>query len=398
MIGIDLCLAILALPALFAAGYLLTLALHAGSTAPQACSAVPTLRFDLIVPAHDEESGIARTVRSLRAVDYPADLRRVLVVADNCSDATAARAAAAGAQVLVRDQPALPGKGHALSFAFAESLEDGFADAVVVVDADSVAPPVLLRALAARIEQGAQAVQAGAAVLNPDDSWRTRLMALGLALFNGLRSQARENLDLSCGLRGNGMCLTTEVLRAHPPRTFSIVEDVEYGIALGRAGVRVRYAGEAAVASAMVSSEKAARSQRRRWDLGRMALARRLALPLLREALERRSRLLLDLAIDLLVPPLAFLSLFIAAGCAASALVGWLSGAWPGALTLWLASATCLLTYVLRGWRMSGIRWRGLSALVFAPFYVLWKLLLLTRDEGRAPREWVRTTREEALP
>ena len=43
------------------------------------------------------------------------------------------------------------------------------------------------------------------------------------------------------------MCLATSTLRTHPYRAFSIVEDLEYGIALGRAGVRVQYAAEATV-------------------------------------------------------------------------------------------------------------------------------------------------------
>jgi cellulose synthase/poly-beta-1,6-N-acetylglucosamine synthase-like glycosyltransferase len=188
-------------------------------------------------------------------------------------------------------------------------------------------------------------------VLNIDDSWRTRLMALGLALFNGVRSLARENLGLSCGLRGNGMCLSTAVLRAHPYRAFSMVEDLEYGIALGRAGVRVRYAHEAQVRSAMVSGAKAAASQRRRWELGRMWLARHLALPLLRDALCTRNPLLFDLAVDLLVPPLSFVALVVLAGCVVS-----------GFAPLWMASAACLAVYVLRGWQVSGIGWKGLGA------------------------------------
>ena len=394
-------LLLLALPLCCASGYLLLLAL--ASRRPGLLPAAPpSLRFDLIVPAHDEESGIARTVQSLLAVDYPAGLRRVLVVADNCADATAVRAEAAGAQVLVRDQPGLRGKGYALAHAFEHSLQSGFADAVVVVDADSVVPVNLLHAFAARLQRGAQAIQAGSAVLNVNDSWRTQLMALGFALFNGVRSLARDNLGLSCGLRGNGMCLSTTTLRAHPPQAFSVVEDIEYGIALGRAGVRVCYAFEAPVASAMVSSGMAASSQRRRWDLGRKQLARKLAMPLLLEAIERRSALLYDLGIDLLVPPLSMLALLIAAGCGAALLLSWLQGAWLPALWVWLASATGVAVYVARGWALSGTGLRGLRAMAFAPFFVVWKLVVLSRGAGRsessgsASTEWVRTAREEA--
>ncbi len=388
---IDLLLAALALPALLVSGYLFLLAVRsARKAAPRMVP--PALRFDLIVPAHDEEAGIARTVRSLLAVDYPRQLRRVLVVADNCTDATAVRAQAAGAEVLVRDEPALRGKGYALAHGFGHSLREAWADAVVVVDADSVVPANLLQAFGARLSQGAQAVQAGSAVLNPFDSWRTQLMALGFALFNRVRSLARENLGLSCGLRGNGMCLSAALLREHPAQAFSIVEDLEYGLALGRAGVRVHYADETSVASAMVSTEAAAGSQRRRWELGRLALARRLALPLLRDAARTRSAMLLDLALDLLVPPLSFVALYLTAGLALSALASGLRGAF----FLWLTSAALVGVSVVRGWVLSGIGLRGLGALFQVPRYVIWKALLVFKS--REAGGWVRTAREEPRP
>jgi 1,2-diacylglycerol 3-beta-glucosyltransferase len=106
---VDVLLAAASLPALAASAYLAGLAVLARRTAPPA-AAVPTLKYDVIVPAHNEEAEIAETVRSLRAVDYPASLFRVLVVADNCTDATAERAAAAGAQVLVRKNAEHRGK------------------------------------------------------------------------------------------------------------------------------------------------------------------------------------------------------------------------------------------------------------------------------------------------
>src|SRR5512142_1821859 len=48
-------------------------------------------RFAFVVPAHNEELVIERTVASLRSVDYPPDLFQIFVVADNCSDQTAQR-------------------------------------------------------------------------------------------------------------------------------------------------------------------------------------------------------------------------------------------------------------------------------------------------------------------
>ncbi|HLM46289.1 MAG TPA: exopolysaccharide biosynthesis GT2 family glycosyltransferase EpsU [Myxococcaceae bacterium] len=394
---IDLLLVLLAVPVLAASGYLLLLTLLSGEKA--APKQVPArLKFDVIIPAHNEEAGIARTVSNLSRLDYPVELRRIVVVADNCSDATAERAREAGATVLERHNKELRGKGYALQLAFERSLADGFADAVVVVDADTEVTSNLLHAFGLRLEAGAQAVQAHYGVLNPHASWRTKLMAIGMALFHKVRSLGRERLGVSCGLRGNGMCFTHAIIRQVPHEAFSIVEDLEYGIRLGQAGQRVHFAWEADVLGEMVTSEKAARSQRRRWDGGRMAMTRKFGLPLLTEGLRKGDKVLVDLAMDLLVPPMSWVVL--AAGALAVA-----SGAlslWQGhvALAMYLSAfnVLSLVLYVFRGWWMSGMGLKGLSALARAPFYVAWKLwLMLSRPEEKKG-EWVRTAREGQKP
>ena len=80
-------------------------------------SGAPTRRLDVLIPAHDEELLVGRCVASLLEQTYPRHLFRVLVIADNCSDGTAAVAALAGATAMVRDEPAARGKGHALRWA-----------------------------------------------------------------------------------------------------------------------------------------------------------------------------------------------------------------------------------------------------------------------------------------
>src|SRR5262245_15506592 len=71
-----------------------------------------------VVPAHDEEASIAACVDSLRAAYAYAGRAAadsIVVVADNCSDATATAARAAGARVIERCDPAHRGKGPALA-------------------------------------------------------------------------------------------------------------------------------------------------------------------------------------------------------------------------------------------------------------------------------------------
>ncbi|MDP3824811.1 MAG: glycosyltransferase family 2 protein [Burkholderiales bacterium] len=387
----HLVLLALAVPAAAASLYLLVFTLLSAAL-PRVLSSSRRLRFDVIVPAHDEAAVIEAAVASLRKIDWPAESFRILVVADNCSDATAALARAAGADVIERFDPELRGKGYALALGFQHSQARKWADAVVVVDADTQVSANLLEAFAARIEAGAKAVQAHYGVSNPHASWRTRLMTIAMASFHRVRSRARERLQLSCGLRGNGWCVTHRLLRQVPYKAYSLAEDVEYGIDLGLAGYRVHYADEAHVAGIMVSGEQASRTQRQRWEDGRVQLIRTRVVPLLKAATGPDGGVCLDLALDLLVLPLSYVAanvalLIMLAGLgtlAAPSLEPWL---WLG-----LACAASLAFYVLRGWSLSGVGLRGLVDLLRAPFFVIWKLLSMLRPHNSA--EWVRTKRE----
>jgi cellulose synthase/poly-beta-1,6-N-acetylglucosamine synthase-like glycosyltransferase len=389
----NLILLALALPATAASLYLLlfTLLSHAP---PASLRSSRRLRFDVIVPAHNEATVLEGVITSLRQLDWPADGFRILVVADNCTDTTAELARAAGAEVLVHHDANHRGKGHALDFAFQVSQAHGSAYAVVVVDADTEVSANLLEAFAARIENGAKVLQAHYDVLNSQTSWRTRLMTIALASFHRVRSRAREHLQMSCGLRGNGWCITHRLLRQVPYRAYSLAEDIEYGIDLGLAGFRVHYVDEAHVAAMMVSGEQAARTQRQRWEDGRGQLIRSKTLPLLRAAAGRGGRVCLDLALDLLVLPLSYVALNVAV----LIILAGVALLWEPSMEIWLwlglGCGMSLLLYVLRGWQLSGVGLRGLVDLLRAPFFVLWKVLLMLRPRGSA--EWVRTKREQS--
>ena len=392
---IDLLLLALSLPAVLACGYLFALTLLSAAL-PLPPPSSRRLRFDVIVPAHNESSIIERTVASLKRIDWPADRFRVLVCADNCTDNTAALARAAGAEVLERFNDQLRGKGYALDFAFNASRADGRADAVVVIDADAEVSTNLLEAFAARLERGAQAVQVHYGILNPLASWRTRLITIAKASFHIVRSRARERLGLSCGIRGNGWCVTHRLLVEVPYRAFSLTEDLEYGITLGLNGHRVYYADEAHSDADMVTNEETAGKQRQRWEGGRFQLIRSMTLPLLRAAVAKRSAVCLDLALDLLVLPLSYVALNVVALLGLAAVAALL---WTGLLAwLWiaLACAFALLLYVLRGWQLSGLGRQGLVDLARAPFFVAWKLAIML--QRRASKAWVRTEREGPPP
>ena len=85
-------------------------------------------RLAVIIPAHNESTGILPTISDIKPQLKDGD--RLLVIADNCSDDTAAVAATAGAEVVTRADMTRIGKGYALSWA---------------IDHLSAAPPDLYR-------------------------------------------------------------------------------------------------------------------------------------------------------------------------------------------------------------------------------------------------------------
>jgi 1,2-diacylglycerol 3-beta-glucosyltransferase len=380
---------IAALPATAACLYLLVLTLLSARSAPPPASH-RTMFFDVIVPAHDEAAGIGKTISSLQQLDWPGARYRIVIVADNCTDATAAVSRQAGATVLERQDLTRRGKGYALAHAFAWSRSAGIAEAVVVVDADSTVSANLLESFAARIEAGACALQTHYGVLNAMDSWRTRLMAIALGAIHKVRSRARERLGLSCGIRGNGWCVTHALLDNMPYRSFSLTEDVEFGIDLGLAGHRVAYCDESHVNGEMVTTEQAARSQRQRWEGGRIGLIREKLPALLRAAIGRRSGVCLDLALDLLVLPLSYVVANVVVVIAIGALSS--DGFRSGLLVMGLIDLLALAAYVCRGWMLSEIGLLGFWDLLRVPGFLFWKLVIIRLQPK--PDSWIRTKRE----
>ena len=366
---------------------------------PASPDAAP-LTLAVIVPAHNEELVLAGTLASLKAQRYPNECVEIVVVADNCTDRTAAIARSLGTTALERSCAAERGKGYALNYAIQHLLaQPCVAAAFVIVDADTHPAPDFLRCLSARISENADPRGYGAwqgryGVLNARDGWRAALMTAAFDLVNHVKPLGRDTLALSAGLKGNGMAFTRPLAEALPWPGGSLTEDLDYGLELARRfNLRVQYVPEARVEAQMPATAGQAASQRSRWERGRFGLVRERALPLLGEAVRRRSLLLFDAAWDLLMPPLAELAalLLLFAGLTA---LGTAAHLLPH---LWIAAAASgllgLCIYVLCGLRVAGAGPEAYAALARAPFYALWKFALLFTGRQKSSSEWVRTER-----
>ena len=167
---LEVLLSLVALPLSLANAYLLSLTLLSRRLPTVASKAAPSAAL------RGRGSGARRSKRGLapRCATCSRSTTRKSSSSSRWSPTIApmrpaARAAEAGGRVLVRNDQEKRGKGYALAHAFELLAPD--VDAVVVVDADTVVSPNLLRAFEARIQAGALAVQADYAVRNPGVAW-----------------------------------------------------------------------------------------------------------------------------------------------------------------------------------------------------------------------------------
>jgi len=347
-------------------------------------------RIAIVIPAHNEATGIARTLESLSDIAGRDGDASVVVVADNCIDETAAIARSLGARVLERHDDSRRGKGYALDFAFRILGGEGF-DAYVVIDADSVADANLLDAVRAHFSAGAEVVQARYTVLNPGSSPRHRLGELALCAFNCLRPRGRHALGLSAGILGNGFALRQSALDRAPYTATSVVEDLEYHLKLTEHGIRVHFADETTVRGEMPAGGSGQRTQRSRWEGGRLRM-------LLDHGGELAGRVIggqvrfLEPLLDLLLLPLAYHTLLLLG-------LLLLPSIWANALGLFGLSV--LVVHVLVAARVGGLSGSALlDALLQAPRYLLWKLAMLrsTVRASNTSARWVRTDRQTPSP
>ena len=375
-------------------GYLYLLALASMRSAPPPATSGrrPTHRFVIAIPAHDEESVIAATVRRLRALDYPAHLFSVHVVADHCSDNTATLARQAGATVHERDEGPRTGKGAALSWLFRRVLDDR-CDAVVIFDSDTRVDANFLRVMDARLAQGAQVVQGRHVISNPESAWFPALTSAMFVVDNRFQNLGRANLGWSAKHMGDSICFRADVLRGIGWGE-GLTEDYQLRQRLLLEGIPIAYEPAAVGYGEAPHTWAQARAQRARWLRGTRDASEQFARRLLAEGIRRRDMALLDGALQAHLPSYSTLTMMSLFALLAQALANWLIGplfSW-GVVGTWGAVVAALFVYPFIGLFLERAPIRAYLAILSGPVFIIWRTwLALTARLGGRPMVWVRT-------
>lgn len=224
-------------------------------------------RFLFLVPAHNESLLVGRCVRSLTAMTRESADFEVLVVADNCEDDTSLVAASAGARVLDRADPALPGKPNAIQWAL-DQLPLATFDAITIIDADTTVEPGFAEALAAVDSLRGRAVQTYNGIANERDSWLTCLGGLLVKVRYDGQFLLKRFAGLNCPL-ANGMTMGTDLLLRTGWASTSLTENWELYARWTALGEHIDFASGARLGSQEAKSLAQSSTQRRRWQAGR---------------------------------------------------------------------------------------------------------------------------------
>ena len=188
------------LPVLVFSGEIVLALLPAPRPAPER-AAHPAVA--VLVPAHNEALAIASTLQTLLPQLRSED--RLLVIADNCSDDTAAVAAAAGAQVIERHDPQQRGKGFALDFGVRQ-LSQRPPQVLIIVDADCEVASGCIQRLASLCAARGRPIQGRYRMNLPAAAGALRRIAqFAWLVRNEVRPRGLARVGLPCQLMGSGM-------------------------------------------------------------------------------------------------------------------------------------------------------------------------------------------------
>jgi len=379
-------------------GYLLFLALASmrPGSRKTGTGRQPETRFVIAIPAHDEARVIGATIQRLYAMDYPAHLFSIHIVADHCSDNTATVARRAGAQVHERNEGPRTGKGAALSWLFQRVLDHG-CNAVVIFDSDTQVDPDFLRVMDARLAQQAQVIQGQHIIRNPESGWFPALTWAMFLVDNRFQNLGRFNLGWSAKHMGDSICFRAEVLRKIGWGE-GLTEDYQMRQYLLLEGIKIIYEPAAMGYGEAPRTWTQARAQRARWLRGTRDASRQLAWRLLVEGIKRRDPALMDGALQAYLPSYSTLTLTSTISFLTQVLVNeWGEPVFSEPLVGgWVVVVGILFAYPLFGLVLEKAPLKAYLIILSGPVFILWRtwLALAARFGGR-PVKWIRTDHGE---
>lgn len=361
----------------------------------------PKKTFAVIVAAHNEQAVIGQLIDNLQKLEYPKELYDIFVIADNCSDNTAAIARAGGAIVYERTSSVGKGKGFALEWMFNQlfAMERQY-DAVVVFDADNLVHPRFLLEMNNRLLKGDKLIQGYLDAKNPYDTWVSGTFAIAFWVIDHIWHLAKTNIGLSSVLGGTGMCIATDVLKRHGWGATCLTEDMEFTMKSLVEGIKTTWAHDAIVYDEKPLTFRQSWNQRKRWAQGQFDVAQRFIPKMIQAGIARRDIRILDGCLHLLQPHFLLLSTFFV-------IISYVQLAFPPFYTnIYNFMPSQLMTAIMLGQYILPIiillkihvKWKAWLYLIMYPIFIYsWIPIVFLGFIHRNEHEWSHTRHTRAL-
>lgn len=227
-------------------------------------------RYAFFIAAHNEEAVIANLVKSIKEQDYPAELIDVFVVADACTDNTAAAAREAGAIVYERNDLSRKGKSWVMDYGFERILREypGKHEAFFIFDADNLLSRDYVSIMNDAFDQGYLALTSYRNSKNFGSSWISAAYATWFIREARYLNNARMICGTSCAVSGSGYLVSAKIIEGMRGWDFhTLTEDIQFATFCAIHGLRVGYA-PAEFFDEQPITLKASIKQRMRWTKG----------------------------------------------------------------------------------------------------------------------------------
>lgn len=242
--------------------------------------------YAVLISARNEERVITQLIDSIHAQTYDSALITIFVMADNCTDSTAALARSAGAVVYERFSTVRVGKGYALHELLrriAADYPDSPFDGYFVFDADNVLSPTYIEEMNRTFSDGHAIITSYRNSKNYGDNWISAGYSLWFLREAQYLNRPRMLLGSSCTVSGTGFLFSREALsECGGWNYFTLTEDIEFTVDNILRGRRVAYCPGAVLYDEQPVKFSQSWRQRLRWSKGYLQVFHRYGLRLVR--------------------------------------------------------------------------------------------------------------------
>ena len=228
-------------------------------------------KYAYLICAHDEEKVIGNLIDSILAQDYPKELMKVFVCADNCTDETAKIARERGAVVFERFSNER-GKSYALDYMIkrilTEYAEEGF-EAAFIFDADNLVTANYTEEMNKLYDAGYKAATSFRASKNVGQNWITAGSSYMFYRECALVHHSRAKLGMGTYISGTGYFVAMDLLEEIGGWNYhTMTEDIEFSMDCALKKIKIGYNENAIFYDEQPQKLKDSCRQRLRWCRG----------------------------------------------------------------------------------------------------------------------------------